>query len=495
MPREEVSGAEPHQANPAPEPDESAAAFDSQDWAEDGTGQTKDAKEENDWGEGAAVDRRPLHEGPDNEEVLRSPVGMHWLDFVLQSVFRQALFCLRKCLNAAAPGSVNSLTLMLFTKFKDALPSGDVRAMRNQAPAKEFRIGLPPVWLTLCCGLALLVPGNALGGEKFRITPSTNQMSLPQDLGKELQGPASDFLHSRISEGESSQGPILPMPNQPSMIRNPMLEEWQDRKKNWMFDTPNTLDRNKELHAIFGVRDPEASSLEKKPKTVMERYWDAGKEKKDPQNRTDSQVGRDPLNRRPEADAITGRYDPATGKYLSGDQAQQKDSLGIIPALNPVFLFNSDIGPEGLNSPVDAIGGRSILPPNVRDPNFGPKPATAARDANPAQRDFERTWDLRKTPLSQLNDPINSQVDATRFAINPINARKAGALPEEGSASKATEVISYGRSVPVTTRPELMSPGRVLPTGPSFVPPAATPAPAPMLQAKPAILEIPRPKF
>lgn len=344
-------------------------------------------------------------------------------------------------------------------------------------------------------GFLLFSAPAVLGGEKIKIDQATNDINLPQDIEKERLSP--DALGSKISPGESRQGPILPMPNQPVYLKNPKLDELLDRKKNWIMNSPGNLDRDKSLNEIFGVKDYDFSKSHQKSKSSMERIFDAEadtdkKVSKSSNRSPDDEDTREGLNKRSEGDP--------RGRSKTPEDNLKSETPGIIPALNPAPLFNWDASPDGLNQAGDLFGRKSILPPGLGDPIFGARTATVQpiRDNNntPGQRDFERGWDLRKMPLRGLNDPINGQFD-NRFGISPLGGRKAVPVltePIAGGPAASPSGFGNGASIPLP-RSDLMGPSRSLPTPASFAPVSGSPVSTPVITPKPAVLEIPRPKF
>jgi hypothetical protein len=345
-------------------------------------------------------------------------------------------------------------------------------------------------WLAgalLCASALFLNSSRTQAGEKFRITDTPGKVEIPKDPAKEML-PPSDFLHSTITKGDSGQGPVLPAPVQPNLMRNPRLEEWLDRKKNWIFDSPNTLDRDKAVKEVFGVREDAFAEDPKKTKPVMEQFLEgkSNQNSNTPSGREDRLAGKDrnPAQRN------------SSNPYGSEDDPKRRDSGGIIPALNPAPLFNWNAGPDAIVQEGDNMSRTSILPPGLGEGIFGQRPtAPDAPQATQPRQQMEKVWDTRQLPLSRINDPINAQSDATRFAINPIAARRSSALPEDSSGGAASGPAGFPTAPLGATRPDMTILGRTLPIGQSFAPPTPAAVSTPPPQPKPAILEIPRPRF
>jgi hypothetical protein len=330
----------------------------------------------------------------------------------------------------------------------------------------------------------------AYGGEKFKITDSPDQVQLPKD--QELRSaPGAD----KITGGESSRGPLLPPPNA-APVRSPKLDEFIDRKKNWLFDSSNTTDRrDPSLQEIYGVRKYDLDGWDKKPKSQTEKYF----ESKDAKKTGNSKNGANPST--PGSDPMSNRSDSGkNGRFGDREEPQAAESAGIIQALNPAPLFNWDSGPDTGARVGSSLNRGSILPRGFADTPFGQRPfaqPTSTLNSAP-QRELERPWEYRKSPaVGRLGDPINDSSDSTRSFMNPISARKASVPAPESVQSRMGESTSpFGSSAPtVSTRPDFFSPTTKPISAPSYSPPVATPASSPILSPKPALLEIPRPKF
>lgn len=389
---------------------------------------------------------------------------------------------------------VNCLVLKLFTNPGDALLSRGVRAESNRAKGRRVRkCCFVPAAAVLCAGAMLWAARPAFAGEPLRITGSTNRVGLPVPPGEPVL-PTDSFLNRQLSPGESSQGPVLPPPGQSILIPTPKLEELVDRRKNWMFDSPNSLDRDRALEETFGIRKYEFSGTEKKAKGAVERYFEASKENsrrsksgKEP----DSLRGRDPLDRDPGDSQLMGS-DP--------DRPGETQEPGIIEGLNPAPLFNWETRPGTLSQFGQTLPGSSAFGSGLAPVPFGQAVPGERRESQPTGNALSttgRSWDLRRSPLTGVGDPINNPIDPTRSAINPISARKPVA-PASDLADKGPERSSLplGRTMPVSTTPGFFSGSSERLSSPFNSKPApAGPAAAPSQRPKPMILEIPRPMF
>jgi hypothetical protein len=270
------------------------------------------------------------------------------------------------------------------------------------------------------------------------------------------------------------------------LIGTPKALEYLDKKRNWIFDSPNTLDRDKAIEEVFGVREYELDSISKKPKGAVQSYLEGDREEV-PNDRS-GRDNRDTMGRE------RGEFDP-TDSFSSGPGSDEP--RGIIPELNPAHLFNWNTAPDPAMRFGGNLGRDSILPQRASDPVFGPRPANPpAGEFGQAQRDVERLWDTRRAPFSRLTDPINGQPDGTRGIMNPITARRPSVPLPQASQGSAGGPLSFGNPSSVASRAEMFGPARgPAAAAPGFAPMAVPAASSPAPQPKPAVLAIPRPRF
>jgi hypothetical protein len=186
----------------------------------------------------------------------------------------------------------------------------------------------------------------------------------------------------------------------------------------------------------------------------------------------------------------------STARWGNNDQAELDETPGIIPELNPAQLFNWNMAPDAAGQLGGLLRDGPTLPRAVGESPIQPFSGQSGGGASPGLREYERAWDFRKSPLgARFGDPIHDQPDATRAIMNPIAARKASVPPPESSQPRPGDPFGSVNAAPVSTRPDFMTAGRERMSTPAFSPPPAAPVRTPIVQAKPGVLEIPRPKF
>jgi hypothetical protein len=378
---------------------------------------------------------------------------------------------------------VNLVVLKLFTTLRDALPLSSVRADSEAVRPLRSRAFRQAARVSLWAGLLLALATALSAGEKFQITDSTNRVDLPKEPSTDL--PGSDLFRSKINT-DGGQAPVVPPPNQPSAVRSPILDELIDRKKNWIYGSPNSsLDRDKAIEQIFGVRKYDLDGYSKKPKTAMERQFESNS---DQDTKSGARSGRTGKDNPGEERNGRNEYD-SSGRSMGSDSLQDR---GVIPELNPAYLLN----PTSLPDPFAQTGGNfsrsSILPAGLGEQGFGRKtPGQNLPQVEQSQRD-DRFGDGRKSPITRFLDPISDPIDGTRSLMNPTAARK----PTVPVPVSSQPMVAGSYPSAVSTRPDFFSPVRDrVPGMPNYTPPIVTPSSTPIFQPKPAVLEIPRPRM
>jgi hypothetical protein len=186
-----------------------------------------------------------------------------------------------------------------------------------------------------------------------------------------------------------------------------------------------------------------------------------------------------------------------------GDDLQNDSRGGIIPELNPAYLFNWASPQDALAPLSGGIGRSTFLPKAMEDPIFGQRSSSqTGRDfQQQGPREIERLFNSHGGPLGgRMTDPINSQADATRAIFNPISAMKPSAPPPSLSSSSSLvpeTTAGLGTILPsLSSRSDAFSfGGGRSGVGAGMTAPAAPAASTHMMQPGPAILEIPRPRF
>lgn len=334
-------------------------------------------------------------------------------------------------------------------------------------------------------GLSLAFAGVGLDGScwaaessPLRITGSSGRSLLPNTNSNQMQ--VERLLKSMgLDKGASAPSdPIWALPPPPSSstpLRNPKLQEMIERRKNWIFDTPEmqsqSLMESDPLSAKFGKSST---------KTTVEQYWE----------RENSKL---PTTRR-ELDEFSSSIDSDSPSSASSLGASGFESYSLTPA----SLSQSGSLSNSINSILGSrLGSAGSLAPRTSfaiAPLFEPPTAGLAKDPL-AERikadDFERI--LRPSSMSASkapnNDPINSALDTTRQSIQPI---APGGF--EDLASTPGLPLSPDRPKSPTFMGSLDLPA-ARPGGSSLNPAFATGANSSWVQPKPAVLEFPKRRF
>jgi hypothetical protein len=329
---------------------------------------------------------------------------------------------------------------------------------------------------------ALLMQVQAATGQRIEVIGQTNSLELPPSRRSiEELSRSTDFLGPRL-QAEPGYAPVLPPPGVSSPVINKNLRDYLDQKKNWMLQPPRTNERD-EMKRILGVKDYQAPDVTRN--SGRDRFAESDRSQKRP----GAQENSDRNNRTSETDPLS-RMGADSGSWF------REGPAGIIPELNPALLFETRIGPEGM------FDSREKEPRAFGLPQFGgtvgqPVSQSSDREKNQGQKEFERMLNQRQPVVSRWNDPINQQSDATRSILNPITARRPSVPAPEQAPTRSEDAFAASTAMPsVTPRHDFLAPTRSMPLGGSSLAPViAAPQTAPLVQPKPAVLEIPRPKF
>jgi hypothetical protein len=270
------------------------------------------------------------------------------------------------------------------------------------------------------------------------------------------------------------------------------MEKFLDQQKNWIFLTPDNLKSSQTPEETFGVDDASMTGRNQKPKKLLEQYWDSmSRDSQSKSNRLsgDSSVEGD--------DPEAGTRGPSTGLDVSVHKSSAKsDQTGAHPLLDQIqnpAAFGASF--------TDLTGSRFLSSDSFLMPAMKPVANDRLNQAHSqaADTEFRRMiLPMGTPPLSGLDDPINSPLDQTRQPINPITPSSRtfstgiGSGPGNGALDQLRGLNGAGRDLSMGGLDVLNN--RTL--GPSSLAPAGVaPAASSFLQAKPAMLEIPRPRF
>jgi hypothetical protein len=334
----------------------------------------------------------------------------------------------------------------------------------------------------LCSALILSVPASLFAGEKIKFSDGPDSVLSPApSSGKD----GLDFLRrfDFKTPNFDSGGAMVPLLPPPPVQLDPATErkllEILDKKKNWMLENPAEKDPDKVLKEIFGVRETSISGEEKKFKSVQERFFEEGRTG----NNSDPNLIRNRRNNR------TGAEDDRAFPNQLERGSAEITSPASIPELNMNRLLDQGRANEPLALPRSDFGVRSLRPETGMQNDSGS--FNRSRE-NERPTGIDHLFTPGRSLADGLRDPIHLQKDSTRQAINPI----VGEISSSSRRFDLPRAIGPGESLGAT-RSGLAD--QIGPRGgftdSSFTPAAVAPAPAPLLQPRPGVLEIPRRVF
>ncbi len=340
---------------------------------------------------------------------------------------------------------------------------------------KRFRLAQVVIFLVLLAS----VPASA--GEKIQFSRPSEKIELPKPSLKEERLPPSLGSRNSGSSGGGIDVPVAPPTFRPSAALQKKLGEYIDRRSNWIFYGPDSLQESAGEDSPW----PEFSldKTEHKPKKAVDRFLEEGNER----------------NSR----AADNKSDDA-GRNLMNPSSRDPDN-GLSNAPMSEFNLNSYLHPsqasDMLSRPVNDSLRNFFAAPTVEDPSNQSRSTQLERKRQDQERaaEFQKLLQPRGmlNPLAGPIDPISLQPDATRQEINPILPKRFEDSPSRLGRSDNLDPAQAFRPSANIGRPGSLDVYNPAMLGASSLSPAiaAPSTPTVIFQPKPAVLEIPRRKF
>lgn len=333
-------------------------------------------------------------------------------------------------------------------------------------------------------GFSLPSPIHA-AQKKFEISEPKIQREIPkpdaQESNFERISPSS---RDRTTSGfDAPARPPTPIPFNPLIAKK--MEEYLDKRRNWIYNTPDKLDKGPSVAELFGFRDVKFDvSSNKRSKSAMERDFEEKSElkKEGPNN-----------NRNKRADETgSDSNENSDSAREAGDLRENEEPNPLIPELSFNTFLYGDRLPDSMARAPGELGKNPFDPQNIANSRLQAKSEEKQKENERYDKDFQKLLQSRQqTSFLQSLDPINTQPDATRREVNPVIGRRT----EEAAPAGINDLFERkGLSSALGQGPGIDAFGRMsapVTVSPSFAPPAS-PLPA---GAKPIILEIPRRRF
>ncbi|MBI4325149.1 MAG: hypothetical protein HY674_07775 [Chloroflexi bacterium] len=336
--------------------------------------------------------------------------------------------------------------------------------------------------------LSLLASEPAWAGEKIQFSRPSEKIELPKPSLKEDRLPPSLGARNTGSSGGDIDIPVAPPTFRPSAALQKKLGEYIDRRSNWIFYGPDSLQESADKDSPW----PEFSldKADHKPKKAVDRFLEEGN-------------GRSNRSTDNESANLANKSDESSRNLMNPSSRNPDNGLSNAPMSE--FNLNSYLHPshadDMLSRPFNDSLHNFFAPPTLEDPSNLSRSTRLERKRQDQERaaEFQKLLQPRGmfNPLAGPIDPINLQPDATRQEINPILPKRF----EDGSSTLGrSDNLDPARAFRPSAnigRPgslEVYNPAML---GASSLSPAITAPSTPtvIFQPKPAVLEIPRRKF
>ena len=352
--------------------------------------------------------------------------------------------------------------------------------------------------LVLFLGVAFLsLTDRAWTGEKIQISDEADKREMPSKPLKE--DPFSrplELFRSRNDLDSGSFMPVLPPPVHSNRIRKEKADD-----NNWIFSTPETLDQDAALKEIFKIRDYDPDTRNAKPKGAAERFFEGSSEH---DRKSKSLTARQKGPKDDEYDLNDGRLASRRKSFSSTAEEESLESTLPIAELNLKELLHPNHSADYVSRFSLDLNGRlthASAPNHMSNPTLSGATWTGrTREQELRFQEFEKLLGGRKILTNPLTDPLNMQQDSTRLEINPVIGRRPENYSSDSSETNPSNPFGGLPGQASVSRPQFLDTFHPRALGipfssssatPSVLPPRGTP----VIQAKPAVLELPRRAF
>jgi hypothetical protein len=334
----------------------------------------------------------------------------------------------------------------------------------------------------------LWVLNSTHAGEKIHFSDSPGQVDVPKPTTRD------ERISNRFGKSPSSVPQAdIPVEMAPAATRqsaNPLmsqkLEEYLDKKRNWMFIDPKAKDKDKDqfgsdknLQANEISLDPE----KKKPKTVQEQFYEHPSDnlalrKKNSSTKENSDSDKDELD--------------------IDQKGDNERSSSLAPELSLGSLLRQNERTDGVLRTVGELSRANALQSFFPEPSESARKADREREVKQHDEEFAKIIAPRSSvsTYSGSSDPVNTQSDATRVEANPFAPRRGFAGYNTTPASEPSQGFSAASSIPRGGSSESFASG--VPSAPSFSSPSsfsAAPAASFQPERKPIFFTPPHRQF
>jgi hypothetical protein len=359
--------------------------------------------------------------------------------------------------------------------------------------------------LVLVAGLALgFGAGAAMAADGLRISGSSSNLVTPDSLRQQKQ--VEKLINSIERRGpgvtppEVPYVPPAPTSESPSKFRNKKLEEFIEQRQNWIYLTPDMLNKQSSSDDTFGVRNSDKwQSPTGNSKKVVERYFDSLKKEQSTANPNQKLGPRDGDSK----DGLDGNSTDREKVARSGNGLDSK----------PVWMQNGTEIP-GVGKTQEATLEKILSPGRLREEDKTLATSASAdsfsallhgSSGSREDRGFAAPWQSTKDfqqllhppklilPVGGANDPVNLMPDTTRNSVQPVIP---SGLDDLGRGTTRPELFGQVPNLDLRNRDRLSTFDlmNVKAFGASALPRVEPPA-STLIQPKPGILPVPHRKF
>ena len=336
----------------------------------------------------------------------------------------------------------------------------------------------------------LLFLSAAYAGDKIHFTESPEKVDVPKPTTRDDR--ISSRFGNRPTPGEDIGPPIElePSANQSgaSPLMSRKLEEYLDKKRNWMFVDPK--DKDKFGDGFSSDQDAKSDEIlldgDKKTKTVQEKFYEHSKEKPDARKKKTSDED--------DADSKDGDSDKNSDKKSGVDATRLAPELSLGSLLKLANRNDTELKDLSDMSRLHSLGG--FAP----DPSDSIRKVEREREIKQHDADFARIIAPRSggPTVSGVVDPVNTQGDITRREVNPFAPGNNFSGYKSGSSDGSDAAQSFAASSNLPRPENSESFASRLPAAPSFssTPTVSGPTPSSFqTDRQPFAFQPPRRKF
>ncbi len=280
----------------------------------------------------------------------------------------------------------------------------------------------------------------------------------------------------------------IPPSAPPTRLNLQKLQQLLDRRRNWIFVTPE-MEPSPFANSLEAAESAFESSLDR-PKSVVERYLiqsnpNAGQSSSNTNSSQESKT-----NSAAQSNSNAGDPNPSA---KSDPNANASYVIRTEPFAEPVYSRASDTNSLGAAGPRSALGDLSLANKRLWDSPIDRSPLEFAQPDDRIRQLLRPSSSF--SGAAGARDPINLLRDSTRDELQPVTSPRLNDLANTyGSTARNLLGTPQTPAAPDSTRIPLDDPNVKFLGKSSLSPAILTPQPA-FVQPMPSVLEMPRRVF